>query len=389
MVDSKVHPFAVAKGRMLLDLMNFPRQVISVWLIFLLTLTPTLVSAQKVEVTIGQRRTVISDALVQPRPPFRIMPDGAITVIHENPLVYVMSIGQGKSIIVKAKPDFTPLAYKIVLEPSGKEGVFDKDYAGIMGAVRLGNKIVAVYHAEQDSGYVRELGQTPYYGTIGLAISTDGGLTFQKKGAVISSHTPWDRQQPNMVQGVGSPTLLIDHTGKYLLCYYTEYSRFDPATGEKRKGSVRGKAIVTCMARSQIKDGGMPGTWKKYYRNSFSEPGLEGKDTEVADCWSAYVQYLPNLKKYIMVASCGCIACYQSDDGVHWSFPDPDRRESGILWKIADVAFGGGPFAGCPCFVITRTRGNNFASGKLFYRYGPGAGKPGTFETRSFVIKSL
>jgi len=338
------------------------------------------VFAQEIEVAIGQQRTVVSKTLVL---------DMSITVLERDPVVYILVPGGGDTLLVRAKPDFTPIDHKVILRPSHREGAFDKDYAGIGGAVRVGNKIIAVYHSEQHDGRISKKGIPVFYATIGLAVSTDDGRTFTKKGAVISSHkSSWEKERAHM-QGAAGPTLLIDHTGQYLFCYYTEHSRIDPATGKRRKGSVTGQPVITCMARSRIEDEGMPGTWKKYYRGSFSEPGLGGKDTEVADCWAPHVQYIPAIKKYIMLGSRGCIGCYQSDDATHWTFPDPERLESAILWRLADIPVFNREFAMHPCFVITRT-GSNFASGIILYKYSEGIGKGRHWtERRSFMVKRI
>src|SRR5208283_3844576 len=95
------------------------------------------------------------------------------------------------------------------------------------------------------------------------------------------------------------------------------------------------------MARCDLHAGApLPGTWRKYYKGDFSEPGIGGLDTEVmsadgmdnANAVFPFVDFSPYLGKYVMffnvdawkehdhaAPSISGIYVAYSDDGISWS----------------------------------------------------------------------
>ncbi len=281
-----------------------------------------------------------------------VIPDQSICILSQQPLRFI-SAQDASSVLFEGQNFGNARAVKKVLQPSGQPNSYDQQYAAIGGIVRLGNEIVAVYHAEKPTGGKNEFGVSRFYASIGIAVSKDNGNTFQKLGPAITGR-PEDAKWKGTAQGNGDPTLCVDHTGKWLLCYYTEHSRSDPLTKEKR-------SVITCVARSPISEKGRPGTWKKYYDGQFDEPGLGGKDSQVMNCWAPNVTYLGNLKRYIIVGNRGAVGFASSSDGLKWSKPTP-------LLSVDDLPVG--EFAWHPSLHIETTTKQS-ASGYVLYGYSP------------------
>jgi hypothetical protein len=254
---------------------------------------------------------------------FNYFPDEPVNVINRLPLRFLMVVGS-RTILMEGPSFESAVPSKVVLEPSKSAGAYDEHYAGISGVFIAKNRkdVLGFFHAEKPTGGNDGEGTTRFYATIGLAISHDGGNTFNKIGPILSGR-PEDPEWKGTAQGNGDVSVCLDHTGQWLHAYYTEHSRQDPATGKAR-------SVITCMARSKVTDGGKPGTWKKYFNGSFDEPGLGGKDSEVANCWAPQVTYIASLKKYVMMGSRGCVGFFTSDDGVKWQDPT-------VLFEMDDV----------------------------------------------------
>jgi hypothetical protein len=154
-----------------------------------------------------------------------------------------------------------------LLRPSGSG--FDADYAGAASVIRAANgrDLLMFYHAEaHPCGYF-----IPFIMGVGLARSTDGGLTWQRRGQVLSgSETPPSGCNFD-VSGAGTPSVVRSRDGKWLYMLFTEAARSKPEFG----------ADATFLARAPIESDGEPGSWLKYANGSFSEAGLGGTPTAV------------------------------------------------------------------------------------------------------------
>jgi hypothetical protein len=261
-------------------------------------------------------------------------------------------VQDASTVLFQGRDVGTAIPVTKVLEPSNTPGTYDQRYAGIGGIVRIGKKIIAVYHSEKPTGGTNEFGIPRFYASIGVAVSHDNGMSFQKLGPAITGK-PEDPNWKGTAQGNGDPTLCIDHTGKWLLCYYTEHSRRDPLTKKER-------SVITCVARSPIEELGRPGTWNKYFDGDFSEPGLGGRDSEVMNCWAPNVTYLNELKRYIMVGNRGAVGFADSSDGLKWSKPTPLRN-------VADLPVG--EFAWHSSLHIFKSTATT-STGYVVYGYG-------------------
>jgi hypothetical protein len=302
--------------------------------------------------------------------------DQGLCVVGQNPLEFVTVMDgivngrkAGGTVLYQGSTFETAQPVGSLIEPSHRPGAYDETYAGSGAALRINNVPHIFFHAERPTGGKNSEGIPRFYASIGLAIATDGH-NFKKVGPVITGK-PIDPNWKGTAQGNGDPSVCIDATGEWIYCYYTEHSRFDPL-----KNQIR--SVITCLARSRVKDGGKPGTWTKYYNGSFQEPGLGGKDSEVANCWAPFVVYLPNFKRYVMVGGREGVVLFTSVDGIHWG-------EKTQLIKMADIPLRFEQFVIHPSLyfdVDTPTQ----AKGYLFYGYGQ-PGQPGRVMKQPIVLE--
>lgn len=151
-------------------------------------------------------------------------------------------------------------------------------------------KLYAPLHCETRGYYTSILRQ------IHLASSTDLGLTWNYEGPIITKDDP-KLPQPNGREtsglfwdgGEGDFILYVDDREGYIYLYTNTYTfpKDDPKAPYFSRHHV---------ARCKISDKMAPGTWKKFYNGSFSEPALGGKASDVV---GYYVMYNEYLKKYI------------------------------------------------------------------------------------------
>jgi hypothetical protein len=323
-------------------------------------------TARELVARLGERQTVIPDGKFG----FHYFPDEPVGVIGRSPLRFLMVVGN-KTVLMEGESFEAAKPVKDVLAPSTDPKAFDGQYAGISSVLldSTGRELLGFYHAEKSAGGTNREGVHRFYASVGLATSADGGKTFVKVGPVLTGR-PEDPAWKGTAQGNADVSVCRDHSGKWLYAYYTEHSRRNPATGKSR-------SVITCMARCRVEDRGQPGTWKKYFEGSFSEPGLGGKDTEVANCWAPQVTYVPELKKYLMVGSRGGVHLLASDDGIAW-------QHQGVLFVMDDVPLVDHEIALHPGLHIEKASPSKI-EGHLFYAYSPKFGHPQPSSPHYFV----
>ncbi|AMY12119.1 hypothetical protein LuPra_05391 [Luteitalea pratensis] len=154
-----------------------------------------------------------------------------------------------------------------LIGPSGSG--FDANYAGVGSVVAAANgrDLLMFYHSEiQPCGYF-----LPFIAGIGLARSTDGGLTWQKRGQVLSGSEPKPTHCNFDASGVGNPTVFKSRDGRWLYMLFGEWRRSLPESGPDS----------VFLARAPIESDGEPGSWQKYAYGGFAEAGLGGSPTPI------------------------------------------------------------------------------------------------------------
>lgn len=204
-----------------------------------------------------------------------------------------------------------------VLTPSGPgTTAFDADYAG-SGSVfpaSNGTDLLMIYHAENHLFSGVHYPGTPFYASIGLARSKDGGLTWQREGQILTGHDP---QQPTQAAtGAGALTPSAIETGGYIYVLFREIDL---------QSQVQGLAI----ARALIASDGAPGSWQKLHQGAFSTPGLGGDVTPLqlvldpndpGDVRQPFVSYNTYLQAFLLtIVGNGGIYLATSRDLLTWS----------------------------------------------------------------------
>jgi hypothetical protein len=309
-------------------------------------------SALGVEIELGRQTIVISKA----KHNIRHFPDEPIVVLNENPVRFLL-VGDSKTYLWQGNSFESAHPVRIALFPGEH---YDSQYAGITSVYKdpETGELLGFYHAEKPVNGDKKR----FYSTVCLGVSLNSGDSFHKFGPIISGK-PEDPNWVGVAQGNADPSICADSTGKWLYAYYTEHSRQDPSTKQPR-------SVVTCMARCKTEDLGRPGYWDKYYDGNFNEPGLGGKDTEVADCWAPNVTYLSEIEKYVMVGSRGGVVLFLSNDGIRW-------EDKNILFEMTDLPLKGEKVAMHP-FLRVKAIAGGF-EGYLFYAYSGKYDNQGTY----------
>ncbi len=212
-----------------------------------------------------------------------------------------------------------------VLGPSG-EG-FDAHYAGPGSVIRSsdGRGLLMFYHAEDwdwsDPGGMPE---GTYYASIGLARSFDGGRKWERIGPIITGRDPKPDRPVRFANGAGLPCAVVAIDG-FIYLYYTDWP-----TG---MGMASGPDEIH-VARSPISSDGTPGSWRKYYRGSFDEPGLFGDSQAVIERPNPTALFAASASVSFNVFLDAYLAVFLADDGFYHA-----SSQDGIQWTSARPFF--------------------------------------------------
>jgi hypothetical protein len=183
------------------------------------------------------------------------------------------------------------------LTDGGVLGYFDRDYVGggqvmrITSAGRHG--VIMTYHAEFHWGPV--CGGAPcFYGTLGMAVSTDDGATFQSLGEIVQ---PYVTRPVAVAAGRDVPI----HTGPFVLGdaagHPVDPATADPATtyiyvlfpDQDPSATCGGSASCIAVARALEADvaasalAGSTPVFKKFYQGAFTEPAICGDPNDAVN----------------------------------------------------------------------------------------------------------
>lgn len=201
---------------------------------------------------------------------------------------------------------------------------FDADYAGANTVFNAstGTDLLMIYHAEtRNFGSGPPNQHSPAFAQVGLARSTDNGVTWVRQGAIVSGADPKPSTNPTKagVYGVSEPYAIIAAGFIYMFYPYT------PLPGATDDGPT-----TLQVARAQVSVDAAPGTWTKYYNGAFgSQPGLGGLGSQIVPTVSACtrpvqpsVAFNTYLNKYVLLFVCNEGWFFSlSADLVNWSAP--------------------------------------------------------------------
>ena len=305
-------------------------------------------------------------------------PDEPIVVLGRRPLRFLMVSSDGHvngTYLWQGESWSTAVPVEQVLTPGDGP---DNGYAGIGALIQDHGRSLAYYHAEdhRDMGHIDVNNVDGFYATVCMAILNRDGRA-ERLGPVLTADDPKHTVDSGgwTSQGVGEPHVLRDHTGQYLLCYYTRWT-------EHPRPSTH-----LCLARASIKHGGRPGTWDKYYQGEFREPGLGGHETPLLSGFQSQVVFVPAWKRYVMTFGMGDsegmpegINLTTSEDGIHWHRPLLLVHGCPIPWTDKEVVVH-------PTLLVKRA-GPNSLQGIILYGFSPRWGPvPHHLASRTVTIK--
>lgn len=108
---------------------------------------------------------------------------------------------------------------------------YDADYAGAGTVMPAANRtdLLMFYHAENHLFGGTDHPVFPFYASVGLARSSDGGLTWKRQGAVITAADPQQPAQDVPGAGALTPTAIVK--GDYIYVLYREIDPQSKLTG--------------------------------------------------------------------------------------------------------------------------------------------------------------
>lgn len=184
----------------------------------------------------------------------------------------------------------------------GVLGAFDRDYVGGGPVMRVKNPdggtpaVIMTYHAEFHWGPQCGTENAPcFYGTIGMAVSTDDGVHFAKLGEIIQpniSRPDWIAANPNNSLAIGAGPFVIGDANhraidpatatpatSYIYVFYVDQDYADAGVtcaSNQCLGVARANLQAVTDAAFALDTTAAPGLFKKYYAGNFDQPAASG-----------------------------------------------------------------------------------------------------------------
>jgi hypothetical protein len=184
--------------------------------------------------------------------------------------------------------------------------------------------LLMFYHAEN---FISPPHYVPFYSELGLARSTDGGMTWKDLGLVITPHASvkseyFEVSHESLDVGWGGYAIV----GEYFYLYFQDLLH----VGDQFK------TVNLAVARAKIEEvldaaekGSEVTRWEKFYQGFWAEPGIGGRSSPLTEkdqdsfILMSDVAYSSYLKKYIGLAIGApwpntTLYWMESSDGMHW-----------------------------------------------------------------------
>jgi hypothetical protein len=323
--------------------------------------------------TLGEPITLLGDGALG----LSYFPDEGTSVLESASGIRLVLTARTSTYLVEGTDLQQLSAARPIVLPGGA-GEFDNGYAGVSATVLVGGVYYGFYHAEDQEDLPNLGGGIPgYYASIAVATSEDDGLTWTKRGQVITSAQPksWTAYPNQGDRGAAEPGAVLSEDGRFVYLYYTEHSR------------VNGRSVDICVARADLHAGPpLPGSFMKYRNGAFSEPGLGGADSPivigpapaVANALQGHVTFSQRVQRYLMIFGVdawqermagqapqmsGLYSAW-SADGITWSTPAQLFADQGVPELSRSLSWQGS--------VIWDD--DSGAAGMLVYGYTPSWG---------------
>jgi hypothetical protein len=217
--------------------------------------------------------------------------------------------------------------------PCTSDSGWDRNYAAI-NAVIPGPREGELFAFVDGEFHPKDTG-TPLRASIGVATSTDGGITWGQRALIIQGNdmvaahfdcVAVDARMTSKQDDVGAagPSVVLRTEGnrQYLYLYYFDRVRFSGG------GSPTSDIYV---ARALYSGVGAPGTWQFWTGHTWSDPGREVVATPViltpprgGESAHPQVTYNSVLKRWLMIFHTRTdLYASTSEDGTKWTAPQP------------------------------------------------------------------
>lgn len=334
------------------------------------------------------------EVVIPPSNPWGLIhaPDGAISYQNINNEIR-MWISTSRWTTLLRGPDFNNLV-PFPLDGDGKalqvfspsNTGFDSTYAGAYSVIPAHNNqdLLMIYHAENHP-CPNNYSQTKF--GMGLAKSSDGGFSWQRRGQIITTNAPPVTDNCSFFEwGVGNPTVYKSTDGNYLYMLFGEWLR----------GAPYYRPDGLYLARAPIESDGEPGSWQKYSNGTFTQAGLGGlgslviyPPTGTNPNYAAQpsVSFNTYLYLYLLVFQSRMgLHLATSVDGVNWNEPK-------LLWEVPDVYIGNSDNKPWVAYfsLISADQPSQMTTSRTGYLYFargyPNWNPPHMMSRRSFEIK--
>jgi hypothetical protein len=265
--------------------------------------------AQEVAVSLGDPMRIADPGV----PVYPWFPDGHISFLKDGDQ-YQMYWAGSTSYRTLGPDAATMHPPAIAVLSKGAEGDADNGGAWLMSVFRqTGNALIGFYHAEDQEFDADPTSRFTAWKSIALCTSSDNGITWTKRGQIISSSSP--KPSEPAWGGNGDHCVVWDSVQARWVCFYQEH--------------------YLMMAVSHDPDA-RPGSWYKYHNGGFTENGLGGKNSPIPSLMNhpggnSSVHYNTHLKCWIMVwhtwegqsQSPKSVWLSASHDLMTWASPQP------------------------------------------------------------------
>lgn len=144
--------------------------------------------------------------------------------------------------------------------PKGGAADYDNGGSWLYSVIPRGKaRMLGFYHAEDHRFPLSPDSHFTAYKSIARCTSDDSGLSWKGREQILTAHEP---KPPKAAwSGLGDHGVVWDEKTKRFVCFFQEAGRL-------------------CMAASKDPEG-RPGSWFKWYKGGFIEPGLGGRATPI------------------------------------------------------------------------------------------------------------
>ncbi len=200
---------------------------------------------------------------------------------------------------------------------------YDANYVGANSVIisSNGKDLLMFYEAGNKTIGSSVISHGWEYNVMALARSTDNGVTWKREGVIISGTDSKPTEQTGTSQpGISEPGTVVVNRYIYMFYQYVPNRASEPE-----------EPSVIQVARAPVSGDGAPGTWTKYYRGSFSQPGIGGLGSTIVatgkrtgctrpvQVWPAFSTYL---NAYVLTFLCNEGWFFStSTDLITWTAP--------------------------------------------------------------------